>query len=451
LKRRKNSVEKTVWSFFSGAMGLDLGLESVGLRPSVAVEKDPTCQETIRKNRPDILIPGTGKHVGDVTKITGASLRKETGVEDEVFLLVGGPPCQSFSTGGNRAALNDPRGNLIYHYLRLVSEIRPRHFVLENVANLVTAALKHRPIKDRPGQHWSLKKYEEGANNTDDGNPPLEPEEMSGSAIRQILADMSGLGYQLRFAVLNAVDFGAAQKRLRFIMIGSHKQLPPLLPEPTHGDHPDLEPHRTLRDAIWDLRADPGPHSVYTEDMAKFFRLVPAGGTWRDLPVELQPEALGGSFNAGGGKTGFFRRLSWDAASPTLTGRANRKGSAICHPDDVRPLSVRECARVQGFPDDWEIAGSMSSQYMQIGNAVPTHLGRAIGETILQSAEERSLPPCVDWDIQLDSAVRTLRAAAANKRKQTNGRGSSPASSSADVSPRQQDLFAYYAHDGSCK
>ncbi len=430
------SEHRVVWSFFSGAMGLDLGLAKVGLSASIAVEKNEDCIKTIRANHPELLIPGAGDSLGDVTSLSGKMLREQTRVSGDVFLMVGGPPCQSFSTGGNRAGLGDPRGNLIYHYLRLVDEVRPRYFVLENVANLVTAALRHRPIKERPGQHWSLKKYSGNGkvSGAADGMKALDPDEMSGSAIRQVLADMYGLGYQLRFGVLNAADFGAPQNRMRFILVGSRGEAPPpRLPAPTHGEARGLHARTTLRDAIWDLRENPGDHSVYTEDMARFFRLVPPGGTWRDLPKELHEEALGGSYAAGGGKTGFFRRLSWDSQAPTLTGRANRKGSAICHPEQVRPLSVRECARVQGFPDDWVLTGSMSSQYLQIGNAVPTHLGSAIGTSILAHASgEHAVAPAEDWEHQLERAVRKLRSAARNKRPKAGEDCSTPV---------QQSLF----------
>jgi DNA (cytosine-5)-methyltransferase 1 len=147
-RRAKRSEAREIWSFFSGAMGLDLGLESAGLAPTLAVEIDPTFCRTIRANRPQLdLIEG------DVAKLTGAALRERRGFDGEVFLMAGGQPCQPFSSGGKRAALSDPRGNLIYEYFRLIADVRPRYFVLENVANLTTAALRHRPIAERPGKH----------------------------------------------------------------------------------------------------------------------------------------------------------------------------------------------------------------------------------------------------------------------------------------------------------
>ena len=176
-------------------------------------------------------------------------------------------------------------------------------------------------------------------------------------------------------------------------------------------------PFQAVRDAIYDLREQPGPHSKYTPDVAKYFAMIPPGGCWRDLPKDIQRKALGkASFEAGGGKTGFYRRLSWDSPAPTITGRANRKGSALCHPEAVRPLSV-EIHRLQGFPDDWTFTGAMNRQYMQVGNAVPVHLGAAIGRTLLQGGDELDRNgPGEHLEVALEKAVRRLRSTARNKR-----------------------------------
>ncbi|MCI0486518.1 MAG: DNA cytosine methyltransferase [Blastocatellia bacterium] len=402
-----------VWSLFSGAMGLDLGLEAAGLKPSLAVEIDKWCCETIRFNMPDLdLIQG------DVRKLRGVDLRNHRDFFGDVFLMAGGPPCQSFSPGGKRAALADPRGNLIYEYFRLIAEVQPKYFIFENVANLATAALRHRKIEDRPGKHWNLKKYNSKQLSTD-GSPPLAPDELSGSALRQLLKDVDSLGYSVVFGVLDAADYGIAQHRLRFVMLGEREGIPPSLPLPTHGKTVSgRKPFRTLRDVIGDLRFNPGPHSSYTPRMAEYFTYVPEGGTWRDLPESLQAEAMGGSYNSGGGKTGFFRRLSWDAPAPTITGRANRKGSAICHPEFTRPLSVKECARIQGFPDEWIFSGPMNQQYLQIGNAVPIELGKAIGMSVASaSTTSDSVPLKAGYSMEkmFVESVTRLRASARNK------------------------------------
>lgn len=396
-------------------MGLDLGFEQAGLAPTLVNEIDRNCRETIRANRPDLQL--VAESIGS---LTADKLRAYRNFEDDVYMMVGGPPCQSFSSGGKRASLSDPRGNLICEYLRLISEVKPRYFVLENVANLTTAALRHRPIADRPGRHWSLKRYDDQRENSHGDAPPLDPDERSGSAVRQLLQDVRNLGYFVTFGVLDAADYGAPQHRLRFILLGSRDWPPPSLPSPTHGaEGTGLAPFRTVRDAIHHMRNDPGSGSEYTPPVRRFFAMVPEGGNWRSLPSKLQPEAMGGSWAAGGGKTGFYRRLSWDLPSPTITGRANRKGSALCHPQADRPVSVRECAALQGFPDDWKFAGSMNAQYLQIGNAVPVLLGRAIAnsffpyDTVAGKGENRS----ADYDLMLDAAVMRLRASARNKRK----------------------------------
>ena len=242
-----------IWSFFTGAMGFDLGLESVGLQPTLANEIDNRFCETIRKNRPSIdLIEG------DIADLTGSGLRLRRRFDDEVYLMAGGPPCQPFSPGGKRAALNDPRGNLIYEYFRLISEVSPRYFVLENVANITTAALKHRPIAERPGKHWSLKQYDGSLNRQINGIKPLSEEEMSGSALKRIALDARSLGYRIAFSVVDAADYGAPQHRLRFVMLGSKDHPPPAMPPVTHGD--GGRSFVTVRDAIWSMQDNPGPH-----------------------------------------------------------------------------------------------------------------------------------------------------------------------------------------------
>jgi DNA (cytosine-5)-methyltransferase 1 len=409
------TVEPVVWSFFSGAMGLDLGLESAGWAPSLAVEIEPIFCRTIERNRPDIQVIQS-----DVAALSGDKLELLTG-RRAVDLMVGGPPCQSFCPGGNRAALSDPRGNAIFEYIRLVSEVRPKMFVLENVANLVTAAIKHRPISERPGMSWNLASYsvaQQTLFEAADGEPlPLTEDELSGSAIRYLLSTVvAQLGYQVRFAVLDAADYGAPQRRLRFVMVGVREGLPPEFIPPTHGI--DTQPFVSVRNAIGDLVGSPGPGSQYTEETRGYFDQVPQGGTWRDLPREVAARAMGEkSLKAGGGKTGFFRRLHWDRLAPTVTGKPNRKGSAMCHPSESRPLSVHECARLQGFPDDWYIIGSVANQYTQIGNAVPVALGKAIGASLTQPA---SVTEKMDHDVMLDGAIKRLRASARNNRSKVS-------------------------------
>ncbi len=352
-------------------------------------------------------------------------MRNARGFDGDVFLIAGGPPCQSYSSGGKREALTDPRGSLVRDFFRIVGEVRPQHFVMENVANLATAALRHRPIEQRPGKHWSLKRYDKGVRQLsflDDGAEPLTEEEMAGSALRAVLRDIvHPLGYHITFGVLDAADYGAPQHRLRFVMLGSRDAPAPILPKPTHGTEEGLQPFATVRDAIWHMQNSPGEHSNYTPEFVRLFSLVPEGGNWRSLPPELHRKALGNAYESGGGKTGFFRRLAWDRPAPTMTGKANRKASAMCHPVATRPISARECAAFQGFPPDWQFEGATGQKFMQAGNAVPVALGRAVGRAILEyqaliSAGATPLRRVPAMDAMIDEAMRRLRAAGANNK-----------------------------------
>jgi DNA (cytosine-5)-methyltransferase 1 len=244
---------------------------------------------------------------------------------------------------------------------------------------------------------------------------------MAGSALKQIVSDFSDLGYFLTFSVVDAAEYGSPQHRLRFVMIGSRGYPPPSLASPTHG--PGLLPFVTVREAIGHLLREPGPHSVYTHPVRRFFELIPEGGNWRDLPPKLQQRAMGGAYEAGGGKTGFYRRLAWGRPAPTVTGRANRKGSGMCHPSESRPLSVLECAALQGFPPNWLLYGAMNTQYMQVGNAVPVQLGKAIGHAILAHSAadhvtvlKRNRTKKADIDKLLAAAIGRLRASGRNNR-----------------------------------
>ena len=191
--------------------------------------------------------------------------------------------------------------------------------------------------------------------------------------------------------MLNAADFGVPQRRLRLVVIGTKQSGIYQLPHPTHAKNGagGLPRWRTLRDALSGLCEKNPLHSCYTEGFRRFFSLVPAGGNWRNMPVPEQKKALGNAFEAGGGKTGFFRRLSWDEPTPTIVAKPNRKSVPDLPPDQIRPLTVRESARVQGFPDEWVITGSMHEQYLQVGNAVPVGLGRAIGCTLVEAARRK--------------------------------------------------------------
>ena len=345
-------------SLFSGAGGLDIGLEQVGFDTLTYVEADKFCRETLTSN-----ITNNRDIHDDVRTFKGSP-----GIYD---IVCGGPPCQSFSTAGKREALEDSRGNLIYEFIRIVAETKPRFFVMENVRGLESASLPDKPM---------------------------------GSVLQEeVYPKFAELGYELSTGLVSSLDYGIAQDRKRFLIIGSRdhefgswpERMPILrLLPPTHGTTGSLrdKPYKVLCEVLTDL-PDEDECMSYSEARAKIYSEVPAGENWRyfrDSPeytTEYVQDVLGGAYNSSGGRVGFWRRLSWDKWSPTLTTSPVQKATGLCHPDETRPLSVREYARIQGFPDDWEFVGNTAAKYRQIGNAVPIVLGKVIGEQLIKYME----------------------------------------------------------------
>ena len=361
-----------VISLFSGALGLDLGLEKAGFTIAVAVECNASAAETIRLNRPSI--PVIEKRI---EKVTTKEILETGGLKaGEPFVVTGGPSCQAFSTAGQRASFDDPRGVMFRHFLRVVKEARPRFFVMENVRGILSAAVKHRPLKQRGP-----------------GYPPLSKDEELGSALLLILKELRATGYHTMFDLINAADYGVPQTRERVLFIGSRDGELVEIPEPTHAEEPvrgsGKSRWRTLEDAIQDLRDDDPEYLEFTPTKKKFLKLIPEGGNWRDLPARKRAEALGAAYESWGGRGGFMRRLAWDRPAPALTTRPDSKATMMCHPSEMRPLSVKECARLQQFPSRWKFAGGTPQKYIQIGNAVPVGLGKAIGRALLATARRR--------------------------------------------------------------
>ena len=359
------SNELSTISLFSGAMGLDLGLEKADLDVRVCQDIDPQACATVRLNRPDAKVME-----GDLREIpTDAILRVAGLKKGQAFLVVGGPPCQSFSTAGRRESIGDPRGSLFREFLRLVEEARPRFFLMENVKGLLSAAVKHRPLHLRDSD--------------------LESEEELGSAFRLVLKEFGRIGYAFAYRILDAVNYGSPQFRERLVIIGSRDNEKLFLPAPTHFQRHQDENLRwvTLRSAIEHLEKRPGPCASFSPERAKYLDFVPPGGNWRALPARLLKQAMGGAFEAGGGKMGFYRRLTYDEPSPTLVTSPAQKATMLCHPKFTRPLSVKEYAAIQEFPPDWEFAGSLVDKYRQIGNAVPVRLGYSLGRTLQSIAK----------------------------------------------------------------
>jgi DNA (cytosine-5)-methyltransferase 1 len=361
-------------SFFSGAMGLDQGLERAGIHFLLACEMDKACRRTIVANRPEIAL------LGDIWQYSAADIRDAAalGASDDIDVMSGGPPCQAFSTAGARRGFKDERGNVFLRYIDLILEMRPKYAIIENVRGLLSAPMVHTPHAER-GSDW---------------NP--DPEERPGGALYHVLQMLRAGGYGVSFNLYNSANFGVPQARERVIIICSRdgEKLPHLMPTHSSDGAYGLPKWRTLRDALEGLQPKAGDHGVFPEDRLRFYRMLGPGQYWKHLPEALHREALGGSLDAGGGKTGFLRRLAWDKPSCTLVTSPTMPATDICHPEENRPLSVQEYKRIQQFPDDWIVCGSMADQYRQIGNAVPVGLGEAVGQAIIAHMQRKlAIPP----------------------------------------------------------
>lgn len=333
-KCRYTSIE-----LFAGAGGLALGLEKAGLEHVLLNELMPEACETLRINRPNWNVIE-----GDVSKIDFTAYR------GKVDVVSGGFPCQAFSYAGNRAGFEDARGTLFFEFARVIKETRPRMFIGENVRGLLTH---------------------------DNGKTI--------ATIKDVIAD---LGYELvEPQILKGIFYRVPQKRERLLLIGVRKDV-----AKNFVFHWPQKAARmyTVRDALkkGELYQCDVPESIgqkYPKRKAEILAMVPPGGYWRDLPVDVQKEYMKKSFYLGGGKTGMARRLSWNAPSLTLTCAPAQNQTERCHPEESRPLTIREYARIQTFPDEWQFAGTQSAQYKQIGNAVPVNLAYAIGLSVVDA------------------------------------------------------------------
>lgn len=328
----------TVIELFAGAGGLALGLEQSGFETVALNEINHSACETLRSNRPHWNVFEEGIEVFSERNLL-EELHLEVG---ELDLLSGGHPCQAFSYAGKSLGLEDTRGTLFYYYAKILIQLRPKMFLFENVRGLL---------------------------NHDKGR-----------TLKTILEVFADTGYTIQQSVLNANDYGVAQKRQRLIIIGVRNDLR----NEINYEFPPMHIYKpVLRDILLDV--PPSIGQVYPLSKKKVLELVPPGGYWRDLPQEIAKDYMKGSYYLGGGRTGMARRLSLDEPSLTLTTSPQQMQTERCHPFETRPFTVREYARIQSFPDNWNFAGSMNEQYKQIGNAVPVLLGRAIGESINRS------------------------------------------------------------------
>ena len=366
-------------SLFSGAFGLDLGLEKAGFEVRACVEKDSNCVKTISANRPHLSEVIINKDINqvyakEILKI--AKLRK-----GEACLLSGGPPCQPFSTVGRRESISSDEGQLFKKFLEIVWEIYPRFFIFENVKGILSAAVKHKPLKLRNQPGEKISKKESLGSGWDFINRQFAS---------KLKKDKKG-GYRLYTWELDSADFGAAQKRKRVFIIGIRGNYHLQRPVGRFKTKP-----KSIKSIIGKLNGHfeiPGEHYFTYEKMRQAIfekKLIKEGQNWTSLPIRLQKKVMGKGWYATGGKVGFCRRLSWDKPCPTITTNPMGRATNLCHPDKPRALTYKECALLQGFPVCWEFIGSLTQKYKQIGNAVPIALGVTIGKSILKSLEAKN-------------------------------------------------------------
>ena len=364
----------SIISLFTGGMGLDLGLEQAGFRTRVAIEINEAAIKTVKTNKPDLPII-----CFPIQTVSTKEILKKAGLSrGEATLVTGGPCCQSFSTAGKRGSVCDPRGILFEDYCRVISEAKPRFFIMENVKGLLSAAIKHRPLNERGH-----------------GSPPLAPQEELGSAFKVILSELRSLGYYVIYGLLNAADYGTPQNRQRIVIIGSRDGEKIALPKTTHSrdGKNGKQKWATLKEAIAPIKSR--EWSEFSDKQLFYLKLLGPGQNWTALPENIQPKALGGAYYSWGGRSGFYRRLSWDKPSPSLTTQPKGKATMLCHPSEDRPLSVEEYARIQGFPYNFVFSGNINDKYTLIGNAVPLRLGLAIGKmlmTTIKDTDKNGLP-----------------------------------------------------------
>ncbi|MBQ9636127.1 MAG: DNA cytosine methyltransferase [Acidaminococcaceae bacterium] len=326
---------------FAGAGGLALGFEQAGIEGLAFVEIDHCACSTLKHNR-----PGWNILEGDIHNI---DFRK---YKDKIDVVSGGAPCQAFSYAGKKLGFGDTRGTLFAEFARCVKEVQPKMFLFENVRGL----LSH----DK------------------------------GRTYKTIEHEFEGLGYSVQYQILNACYYGVGQKRERIIVIGIRNDLKDKItftyPEP------DKE-WTTLKQALSFCPKSEG--QAFSETKRKVMQLVPPGGCWVDLPEDVAKAYMGKSYYSGGGRRGMARRIGWDEPCLTLTTSPSQKQTERCHPEETRPFTVREYARIQSFPDYWEFTGTVSDQYKQIGNAVPVEMARRIGvqirNAILESEDKDGL------------------------------------------------------------
>lgn len=337
---------------FAGAGGLALGLEMAGFEHIGLIEFDKSAAGTLKTNRPEWNVL-----CEDIEVVACRDLEKEFGIKKyELELLSGGAPCQSFSYAGKRLGLEDTRGTMFYHYATFLNKLQPKIFLFENVKGLLT--------HDK------------------------------GKTFKTIFDIFEDQGYKVSYSVLNALDYGVAQKRERLIVIGIRNDLV----DKVKFEFPKKHKERlVLRDILKDVPKS--ECAKYSKEKEEIFKLVPPGGYWKDIDPNIAQKYMKSCWFMGGGRTGILRRLSLDEPSLTVLTTPQMKQTERCHPIEIRPFSVRENARIQSFPDEWEFIGTTASKYKQIGNAVPCNLAKEIGIKIKEALGEKNM---INKDYKLD-------------------------------------------------
>jgi len=329
-----------VLELFAGAGGLAIGLEQAGLKCVGLNEIDKWACNTLRKNRPQWNVLE-----GDIRNFSFKEYY------NNVDVVTGGFPCQAFSYAGKKLGLNDARGTLFYEFARVVQEVSPAICIGENVRGL----LSHD----------------------------------NGKTLEGMISILDEIGYNVvPVKVLKAINYKVPQKRERLILVGIRKDINIKYEYPKPFKRIYNLADALKKGDLYDCNVPESNGAKYPASKKEILEMVPPKGYWRDLPEDIQKDYMGGSFYLGGGKTGMARRIGWDEPCLTLTCSPAQKQTERCHPDETRPFTVREYARIQTFPDEWEFDGSIAQQYKQIGNAVPVNLGKEIGYSIINFLNE---------------------------------------------------------------
>ena len=323
----------------AGAGGLALGLERAGFSNVLMVEKDKWACESLKAN----FGSKCGRILNEDINVFLNQINSYRNTLKNIDLLAAGLPCQAFSFAGKKRGFLDPRGNLFFTFFRILRVLKPKICLIENVKGLLT--------HDR------------------------------GKVILTVRKEIERLGYKVKYKILNAWDYGVAQKRERVFIVGFQNE--------QHFNKFQFPEKAKIKLVLKDVLTNtPVSEFIkYSSNKKLILDLVPPGGCWRNLPVDVAKSYMKGSYFLSGGKTGIARRLSWNEPSLTLTTSPVQKQTERCHPDETRPFTIKEYARIQSFPDSWIFKGSIYNQYRQIGNAVPVNLAHAIGKAIKQTLD----------------------------------------------------------------